>query len=57
MFVELAKTRGAGLTGASPITYTEIYSWSKLTDRRIRPHEVHAIINLDRDIRDPEEDD
>jgi hypothetical protein len=39
-FYQLKKT-------SDPITYSEIKAWNDLTDNRIQPEEVEAIMQLD----------
>lgn len=48
MFLELSATRSQGFSGPNAITYSEIKSWSELTDTPVGPLEVNAIKSLDR---------
>lgn len=52
-YAELAAGRGEGLAGAAPITYADIEAWARLLDRRPSPHEVSALLELDRAVRHP----
>lgn len=48
---ELLGRSGVGMNGFAPLTYSTIRDWSVLTDRAIAPHEVHALMVLDRAMR------
>ncbi len=47
-FVELHNTRGEGMSGVAPITYSEMKAWSELTGNEPTPWEVRAIKAVDR---------
>lgn len=58
-FNELRVTRSVGVGGIEPLTYSEIDAWARLTDRKLRPHEVTALMTLDlatRRVPDDEEE-
>lgn len=39
--------------GPAPVTYLDIEAWARLTDRRLEPHEVQALTEIDRAVRYP----
>lgn len=41
------------MNGFAPLSYTTIADWARLTDRTVRPHEVKALLALDRVMRNP----
>lgn len=43
------------MDGAAPLSYATIEAWSRLTDTRVEPHEVDALLMLDAAIRHSEE--
>ena len=51
---ELAGSRRYGMNGAEPIGYVEIEAWARLTDTRPFPHEVAALLAIDRVLCRPE---
>jgi hypothetical protein len=54
-FNELERVRGVTEAGLSPIGYTEIDAWRRLTGRVLRPHEVEGLVALDISTRFPRE--
>ena len=46
-FGELSRTRSSNGFGQNPISYSEIDSWSRLTNIELTPLEVSAIMRLD----------
>ena len=46
-FLELERQRDVSERGLKPLGYSEIMAWALLTDRHVRPHEVHALVSLD----------
>ena len=55
-WAELNGTRRVGQWGLEGITYQDIDAWARLTDRRPEPHEVQALIALDRAVLHPGDD-
>ena len=55
-FMELELVREVSEVGLSPIGYTEIDAWARLTRRTLWPHEVRALVALDLAMRAPRED-
>jgi hypothetical protein len=55
-FLELDACRIIGMSGPQPITYMDVLSWSWLTERDIEPHEARAVLELDRAMRNPEQE-
>lgn len=47
-FLELHAARSSNGFGPNTISYTEIKAWSDLTERRLTPHQVALIKQLDR---------
>lgn len=43
----LERGRQYSMAGPQAISYQEIAAWARLTDRRLRPHEVEALMTLD----------
>lgn len=50
-FCELDAGRGHDMNGPSAITYQDIEAWARLTDRQPEPHEVAALMEIDRAYR------
>ncbi len=51
---ELDRTRTWNFSGQpEPLSYQEVEAWARLTGRHPLPHEVEALILLDRAIRHP----
>ncbi len=50
---ELYGRSGVDANGVSPLTFSTIADWARLTDRDIAPHEVHALLTLDSVRRHP----
>ena len=46
-FHEITRRRAPGFDGASPLTFTEVESWSRLTGTEIRPWEVELLFTID----------
>lgn len=46
--IELGEGRRYGMNGPEPISYTDIDAWARLTGRAPAPHEVQALVLLDR---------
>jgi len=46
-FLELSRQRGSNGFGPSPLAYTDIYSWTKLTKIRLSGWEIDLILKLD----------
>ena len=46
--MELDRARSFGVNGAEPITYQALESWARLTGRTPAPHEVAALMLVDR---------
>jgi hypothetical protein len=44
---ELSRTRSSNEFGKNPISYSEIYAWSRLTNIELTPLEVSIIVGLD----------
>jgi hypothetical protein len=53
---ELHQARRMGAHGLDPITYQDVDAWARLTDRMPEPHEVHALMRLDRAMIHPGDD-
>jgi hypothetical protein len=47
-YVALDATRAAGFNGPQSISYAEMEAYSRLSDIRLEPWEVRAIVALDR---------
>lgn len=52
-FLDLDSTRQTGVNGPEGFTYPMIDAWARLMDERPLPHEVSALMALDRAIRFP----
>ena len=50
---ELHGRSGVDMSGLSPLTYTTVDAWARLTGRDPQPHEVDALMVLDRVRRHP----
>jgi hypothetical protein len=48
---------GVGMDGPAPLSPPVIESWARLTGRRVRPHEVEALLTLDTVRRNPPDED
>lgn len=46
-FYALTQTRGQGINGLLPITYTEIKAWMELTETVLTPWEISTLKRLD----------
>lgn len=46
-FMALHKTRQAGMNGPQPISFTEMQSYSRLTNQEIEPRHVSILIAMD----------
>jgi hypothetical protein len=46
---------GIGMSNVAPLTYGTIAHWARLTDTKLHPFEVSALILLDDVMREPEE--
>lgn len=55
-FIELHNSRGAGLAGLDPISYSEIEAWSRLTGNEPETWEIQAIKRIDAIACRPEKD-
>lgn len=54
--LELHGKSGVNMGGFNPLTYTTIVDWALLTGREIEPHEVDALLALDRVLLSPPKD-
>jgi hypothetical protein len=50
---ELLGRSGAGMNGVAPLSFGTIGEWARLTHRDVTPMEVHALLVLDRTLRQP----
>lgn len=50
-FLELERTTQMAEFGPQALTYCEIAAWAALMDRQPLPHEVDALLDLDRAFR------
>jgi hypothetical protein len=46
-FIDLSTGRTSSMSGPNPISFTEIKSWSELTDTPINSRDIQAIKRLD----------
>lgn len=53
-FLELDRTRTAGMNGPDPLTYPVIESWARLTQRAPTPADVSLLLDMDAVMRHPE---
>jgi len=51
---ELSGRSGIGLAGIAPLSYPVVEAWARLSDVRLEPHEVRALVMLDDALRDPD---
>lgn len=47
-FLDIHRGRRYGISGANPISYADIYMWSRVTGGSVEPWEVQVIMRLDR---------
>jgi len=52
--MELVGRSGVGMEGLSPLTYTTLADWARLTGREPEPFEIEALLYLDAVIRHTE---
>jgi hypothetical protein len=53
-FLELDRTRTAGLNGPDPLTYPIIESWARLMHRHPTPSDVDLLLQMDLVMRHPD---
>ena len=51
---ELHARSGVSMAGVAPLAYATVRDWAALTGRRVQPHEVRALIELDGVLCHPE---
>jgi hypothetical protein len=52
--LELDAARGYDMNGPQLLSYREVDAWARLTDRQPQPHEVQALLSLDRVLCHPQ---